>query len=234
MLEYFLDDILENNFIVIASRPLNGKVELTVHILYEFGIRQKKKIRMFHLDNPSDFYIEKLTSFMSGIPSNEIHQYFHPCMYQRNHFKIKEKPFIKALEEIGNSNIEMIDLKFASLSEDILDYFINYDESDDIHFLIIDTFDSLIKNSNYKKEEILKALKQYSKKYHITMIILSNVERKSEIKKAQTLKAMYHYDSFKKYADMMFLISRVRESENISFSALIYKNKKIKGPITII
>ena len=45
---------------------------------------------------------------------------------------------------------------------------------------------------------------------------------------------MYHYDSFKKYADMMFLISRVRESENISFSALIYKNKKIKGPITII
>lgn len=228
MLKRLWNDILENDITVIASRPLNGKVNLTLDVLYEFGIKQKKKIRMFHFDNPSSFYVEKLTSLISNIDEREIHEYFHPCRHQRNHLKIKAKPFIKALEKVINSNIEMVDLEFGIVLEDMLDYLLDYDEKYLTDLIIIDTFDSLVKKSKFPKDEVLRKLKEYAKKYHTKIVLLSNVDRKAEERKRQMLEDIYHYETLKKYADKILLTYR-KKAENPNFIVIqTLKNKKIE------
>lgn len=228
MLKMLWNDILENDITVIASRPLNGKVNLTRNILYEFGIKQKKKIRMFHFDNPSSFYVEKLTSLISSVDEKEINTYFHPCRHRKKRLKIKAKPFIKALEQIINSNIEMVDLEFRIVLGDILDYILDYDEEYQTDLMIIDTFDSLVKKSKFSKEEVLRKLKAYAKKYHTKIVLLSNVDRKAEERKRQMFEDIYHYETLKKYTDRIVLTYR-KKVENPNFIVIqTLKNKKIE------
>ena len=64
MLENFYKDILKEDITVLASRPMNGRVQIILDFLSKYGILKQKKIIMFGIDDPSSFYIEKLVSLI--------------------------------------------------------------------------------------------------------------------------------------------------------------------------
>lgn len=225
MLENICNDILKNDITVIASRPINGKVQLTLNILYELGIKQKKHITMFQLDDPSSFYVEKLVSLISQIDDKKVHHYFHPCQGLERPFVIKSE-FITAIEQISQSNINMCDLSISTLSIDIIDYILEYDEEHKTDVIIINTFDSVIKKSQYTITEILKKIKNDINQYQTHVIFLCHVEQISEIKKT-TLHDICYYQELKKAVDTMMLTYRLKENNQYTnqLEILIGKDK---------
>ena len=232
MLENFYKDILKEDITVLASRPMNGRVQIILDFLSKYGILKQKKIIMFGIDDPSSFYIEKLVSLISKIDGKEIKSYFHPCSDFKKSLHIKES-FTKAIKILGSSNIIMCDLAFVHFSIDILDYILEYDEVKNVDIMILNTIDGIIQKSNYEVEEILEKIKKYARKYHTHFIILSNVDRKSEVREKQRIIDINYYEELQKQVNLFTLIYRLKKN-NIYINKLellisSQKNAKIEN-----
>lgn len=228
MLEEFYEDILKEDLTVLASRPLNGKMQITLNFLFKYGIQKKKKILMFQIDDPSSYYTEKLVSLISKIDEKEIRNYFHPCNYLKETFHIKEKPFIKAIETLGNSSIIMCDLAFSNLEIDILDYILEYDEEKDADIIILNGLEGVIKKSNGKISMILEKLKEYAKENHVHFIILASMNRIAEQRNKPIITDINYYEELEEKVNFITFIYRLKEQNRYTnkLELITYNHRK--------
>ena len=75
-----MNDFKENYIplTVVASEPLNGKMEFIYKIINDFGINAEKSIQIFNFDGNNHWFTENLIASISDIDQYQVAAYFNP------------------------------------------------------------------------------------------------------------------------------------------------------------
>ena len=168
------DYILNNEITFIITSP-NTRTLSIINLLNELSIKDKYKAILFSFNISSNYYIQKLISFLSGISNNVITKYFYPCttMSKCNKDKINRNSFIDSIEKIQNSKI-LMNCEKHTADNDYIDYVLNYSESD---VLIIDNLYELLDKTKYSLDEIIRQVEN-KKDIHLVLFISARYKEK--------------------------------------------------------
>ncbi len=201
---------------VVASEPLNGKMELIYKMISDFGINKEKSIQIFNFNGNNHWFTECLIASISKIDKHKIEAYFNPCevvgKIYKDYLDINYLNFtIKLLQE---HDIIMIDFNRQIVSKDYLDYLLDYHQ--DINrkprdIYIINTLDTLLKKTNYSKEIVLEKISNFAKKNHVSIILITAAQYTSG--KNIELSDIIEYQTLYKYTNK-YLLSK-KENKNI-------------------
>lgn len=200
---------MNDNISVISSRNPKERIPLLINILYEYGIRQEKRILFQNFDIDTSFYINHLLSLISKIDFKLIESYMLP-VDEDNHLKNKDidnKTFLTALEKIRKSHIVIKNYK-SWKDGNWLDYIFNFNNPYSV--IIIDNFATFIEKTKMDINTIKRRINQYSKKYNAEIILFIN---DSKLKK-------YSFPNWKK--------SKVNEPFRFKFDKDNYSILEIK------
>ncbi len=216
---------------VVASEPLNGKMELIYKIIYDLGIKAKKSIQIFNFDENNHWFTENLVASISKLDKYIVEAYFNPCevigKLYKNFLDINKIDYaIKLLQE---HDIIMVDFDKQIISKDYLDYLLEYYQDmnkkpRDIY--IINTLDSLLKKTTYNKEIVLEKLSNFAIKNHVQIVLIA--EAKYTNSQNLELNDIIQYEALCKYTNK-YLLSK-RETKN----TLVVLEQGIKSNMTSI
>ncbi len=187
---------------------LETKIPLIVSLLQKWAIDENRKIFLYSFRIRSDFYCEKLISYLSGIDYKLIQFYRYPYVgiSKNRKEKIDRDSYIKAIERIQRSHLIMSSQK-GILKEDIVDYLL---EDSDFELLLIDDFDYLVLESNYDKETIMKRLEQYASNHRVMILLGGDQTRIQEFQKRyQSPSISFYYGKRKNKQDKCILLERI-------------------------
>ena len=161
--------ILNNDITFIVTSP-NTRTLSIINLLNELSIKDKYKTILFSLNISSNYYLQKLISFLSSINSNLITKYFYPCstISKKNKDKINRNRFINSIEKVQNSNILMNCEKYI-LDKDYIDYVLDYLENDGFY--------ELLDKTKYSLDEIKKRVNK-RKNVHLVIFIRTRYKKK--------------------------------------------------------
>ena len=199
---------------VIASRPLNGRMELIYRIIYELGIEKKKSIHILNYDGNNCWFTENLIASLSGVDKNRVSAYFRPCevvgkLYKEN----KDEEFLNAISLLQESAILMTDFVFQKVDKDALDYFLTYFKDTDTvvkDIYIINTFDMLLKRTKYSKEEVLKKITQFSNENKAEVFLITDAKDTKNLK----IETILDYEDLEPYTKR-FILSQKENKETL-------------------
>ncbi len=201
---------------VVASEPLNGKMELIYKIISDYGINDKKSIQIFNFDGNNHWFTENLIASISQIDKYEVEAYFNPCEVVGKLYKdsLDIKRLDYAIKLLQEHDIIMVDFIKQIISKDYLDYLLDYHQdvnkkARDIY--IINTLDALLKKTNYNKKIVLKKLFNFAKKSKVQIILIA--EAKYTNTQNLELNDIVEYETICKYTNK-YLLSK-REDKNI-------------------
>ena len=196
------------NLTVVASRPLNGRIEIIYKIIYELGIKQHKSIHILNYDGNNNWFTENLIASLSGINKHKIAAYFHPCEAIGKQYKeTPDKEFIKTITLLQNSDIIMTDFVFQRINDDYLDYFLNYSKDTETNVkdvYIINTLDVLLKKTHYDREVVLQKIKQFAQENKIEIYLITDT-------KEAKVEDIFNYESLKPYTKRFILSHKEQE-----------------------
>ena len=196
---------------VVASEPLNGKMELIYKIISDFGINAKKSIQIFNYDGNNHWFTENLIASISKIDKYKIEAYFNPCELLGKLYKdsLDTKSLDYAIKLLQEHDIIMVDFDKQIISKDYLDYLLDYYQDvnkkpRDIY--IINTLDVLLKKTTYSKEIVLEKLSDFALKNHVQIILIAN----AKYTKNQNLELnnIIEYEILYKYTNIYLLSKR--------------------------
>lgn len=170
----FKEYILKNKITLVITSP-NSRTLSIINLLNELSIKDKHKTTLFSFNISSNYYLQKLISFLSGINTSLISKYFYPCatINKHNMDKINRDKFLNSIEQIQNSNILMNDEKYNA-DKDYVDYILDYSKS---NILIIDDLYALLDKTNYSLNEILLKVKDKKDK-HLVLFVKAKDKQK--------------------------------------------------------
>ncbi len=228
-----MNDFKENYIplTVVASEPLNGKMELIYKIINDFGINAEKSIQIFNFDGYNHWFIENLIASISQIDKHKVEAYFNPCevvgKLYKGHLDIKR--MYHAVKLLQEHDIMMVDFNKQIISKDYLDYLLDYHQdinkkARDIY--IINTLDALLKKTTYSKEKVLEKLFDFAKRNQVQIILIADAKYANS--KNLELSNIVEYEAICKYTNK-YLLSK-KENKN----TLIVLEKNVENDITSI
>ena len=201
---------------VVASEPLNGKMELIYKIISDYGINDKKSIQIFNFNGNNHWFTENLIASISQIDKYEVEAYFNPCEVVGKLYKdsLDIKRLDYAIKLLQEHDIIMVDFVKQIISKDYLDYLIDYHQdvnkkARDIY--IINTLDALLKKTNYSKEIVLQKLSNFAEKNKVQIILIADAKYTNS--QNLELNNIIGYEIICKYINK-YLLSK-REDKNI-------------------
>ena len=200
---------------VVASEPLNGKMELIYKMISDFGINAKKSIQIFNFDGNNHWFTENLIASISQIDEYEVKAYFNPCEVVSKLYKdlldIKRLDYtIKLLQE---HDIIMVDFDKQIISKDYLDYLLDYSSDTNTKprdIYIINTLDVLLKKTTYNKKIVLEKISNFSRKNQVQIILIADAKYRGNQNMA--LNDIIEYETLCKYINKYLLAKK--ESKN--------------------
>ena len=195
-----------NNFLtIVASSPLNGRMEIIYKIIDELGIKSNKSIHILNYDGNNNWFTENLIASLSGIDKYQVSAYFNPCeligkLYKKN----VDKDFLKTIKLLQESNILMTDFIYKKIDQDYLDYFLNYSKDmntkvKDVY--IINTLDNLLTKTNYSKKETLQKINQFAKENNTEVFLITTLKENKKLKTENIIE----YENLKQYTKKFIL-----------------------------
>ncbi len=212
-----MNDFKENYIplTVVASEPLNGKMELIYKIICDFGINAKKSIQIFNFDGNNHWFTENLIASISKMDKHKVEAYFNPCEVVGKLYKdsLDIKKLDYAVKLLQEHDIIMVDFDKQIISKDYLDYLIDYHQDvnrkpRDIY--IINTLDALLKKTTYSKEMVLEKLSNFAKKNQVQIIVIADAKYRNS--QNLELNDIIEYETICKYTTK-YLLSK-RETKN--------------------
>ena len=161
---------------IICSRNPKERIPMLINILYEYGIKEKKKVYMQTFDLNSSYYINRLLSLITKTDFRLIESYMFPIgakIKELQKTKINYKNFMMALEMLRESNIVISSSKVFS-EESWLDYIFNQDIKDSYDVIIIDNFAKFLESCHEDAKVVKKVIQNYSQKYKASIILFAS------------------------------------------------------------
>lgn len=186
------ENILNNEITLVVTSP-NSKTLSIINLLNELSIKDKYKTTLFSFNISSNYYLQKLIAFLSGINTNLITKYFYPyvTLSKNNKDKINRDKFLDSIEKIQNSNILMNNEKY-SFDKDYTNYILDYYKSD---VFIIDDLYALLDKTKYSLDEIVRKIKK-KKDIHLVLFVKSKCKEKEVIKFKKIIKNYIFIDGY--------------------------------------
>jgi len=167
--------ILNNEITLIVASP-NSKILSIINLLNELSIQNNYKTTLFSFNISSNYYLQKLISFLSGIETKLIAKYFYPhnILSKCNKDQIDRNKFLDSIEKIQHSNLLINDEKSVD-DKDYIDYILNYSDSE---VLIIDDIYALLDKTKYNLDEIMAKIK---KKQNVHLVLFVKTKCKEKV-----------------------------------------------------
>lgn len=208
-----LDDMIwgfkPGELLILAARPSMGKTALSLNLIMNAALQQKKSVAFFSLEMTKDLIADRLLSTTSWIP-----------MFKITKWQFDNEDFVKmgeAMEELGWSNIYIDDIWTATLTSLRSKLRRLKVEAGALDLVIIDYLQLM--SGKWSKFEwnrvqeishISRWLKELSKELAIPIIALSQLSRgvESRIDKQPQLSDLRESWSIEQDADIVIMIYR--------------------------
>ncbi len=208
-----LDDMLAWfkpwELIILAARPAMGKTALSLNLIINAALDQKKAVAFFSLEMTKELIADRLLSTVSGIP-----------MYKISKWQLDNDDFVKmgeAMETLWESHIYVDDVGSATLSQLRSKLRRLKIEAGALDLVVIDYL-QLMSGQGSKFEwnrvqeisQISRGLKELSKELSVPIIALSQLSRgvESRIDKKPQLSDLRESWSIEQDADVVIMIYR--------------------------
>lgn len=208
-----LDDMLAWfkpwELIILAARPAMGKTALSLNLIINAALDQKKAVAFFSLEMTKELIADRLLSTVSEIP-----------MYKISKWQLDNDDFVKmweAMETLGESHIYVDDVGSATLSQLRSKLRRLKIEAWSLDLVVIDYL-QLMSGQGSKFEwnrvqeisQISRGLKELSKELSVPIIALSQLSRgvESRIDKKPQLSDLRESGSIEQDADVVIMIYR--------------------------
>jgi len=208
-----LDDMLAGfkpgELIILAARPAMGKTALSLNLIINAALEQKKAVAFFSLEMTKELIADRLLSTVSGIP-----------MYKISKWQLDNDDFVKmgeSMETLWWSHIYVDDVGSATLSQLRSKLRRLKIEAGSLDLVVIDYL-QLMSGQGSKFEwnrvqeisQISRGLKELSKELSVPIIALSQLSRgvESRIDKKPQLSDLRESGSIEQDADVVIMIYR--------------------------
>ncbi len=208
-----LDDMLAWfkpwELIILAARPAMGKTALSLNLIINAALEQKKAVAFFSLEMTKELIADRLLSTVSGIP-----------MYKISKWQLDNDDFVKmgeSMEVLWWSHIYVDDVWSATLSQLRSKLRRLKIEAGSLDLVVIDYL-QLMSGQGSKFEwnrvqeisQISRGLKELSKELSVPIIALSQLSRgvESRIDKKPQLSDLRESWSIEQDADVVIMIYR--------------------------
>lgn len=208
-----LDDLLAwfkpGELIILAARPAMGKTALSLNLIINAALDQKKAVALFSLEMTKEMITDRLLSTVSTIP-----------MYKISKWQLDNDDFVKmgeAMEKLGESRIYIDDVWSATLGQLKSKLRRLRVEAWSLDLVVVDYL-QLMSGQGSKFEgnrvqeisQISRGLKELSKELSVPIIALSQLSRgvESRIDKQPQLSDLRESWSIEQDADVVIMIYR--------------------------
>lgn len=208
-----LDDMLggfkPGELIILAARPAMGKTALSLNLISNAALEQKKAVAFFSLEMTKELIADRLLSTVSWIPMHKISK-----------GQLDNDDFVKmgeAMEVLGGSQVYIDDVGMATLSMLRSKLRRLKIEAWSLDLVVIDYL-QLMSGQGSKFEgnrvqeisQISRGLKELSKELSVPIIALSQLSRgvESRIDKKPQLSDLRESGSIEQDADVVLMIYR--------------------------
>ena len=208
-----LDDMLAWfkpwELIILAARPAMGKTALSLNLIINAALEQKKAVAFFSLEMTKELIADRLLSTVSGIP-----------MYKISKGQLDNDDFVKmweSMEVLGWSHIYVDDVGSATLSQLRSKLRRLKIEAWSLDLVVIDYLQLMSGqwskfewNRVQEISQISRGLKELSKELSVPIIALSQLSRgvESRIDKKPQLSDLRESGSIEQDADVVIMIYR--------------------------
>jgi len=166
--------ICKNDFVIVGGRPSAGKTSLTSQMMIAFA-REGHRCAYFSLDTSIDRFARRLAGTLAMINSLKIRD---------NTMTDQEmQRFIEATEELGNLPIELYGDASTELDDLTSQIAQLKSKHNDLKFVFIDHITKVRANSKDVRTMVMKItdeLQQWCRRYDITVIAISQLNRSSD------------------------------------------------------
>lgn len=208
-----LDDMLAGfkpwELIILAARPAMGKTALSLNLIINAALEQKKAVAFFSLEMTKELIADRLLSTVSGIP-----------MYKISKGQLDNDDFVKmgeSMEVLGWSHIYVDDVGSATLSQLRSKLRRLKIEAWSLDLVVIDYLQLMSGqwskfewNRVQEISQISRGLKELSKELSVPIVALSQLSRgvESRIDKKPQLSDLRESGSIEQDADVVIMIYR--------------------------
>ncbi len=201
----------KGDLIIMASRPSIGKTALALNMISNIGIKYKKHVGFFSLENDEKQIINKLIAIGSNIDLDVLVQ------KEKTMNKQQWQNLNMAVKILKESKIYIDDTPILSIS-DIKNEAIKQQRDRGLDIIFIDYL-QLIKvpdtkkkrNSGENSEIVLSSLKELAKELNIPIIVLAQLNRTFNPKKSKILD-LKNSGIYEKYADLIIFLNKEKEN----------------------
>ncbi len=201
----------KGDLIIMASRPSIGKTALALNMISNIGIKYKKHVGFFSLENDEKQIINKLIAIGSNIDLDVLVQKektMNKQQWQNINVTMKNLKESKILIN-DNPIISIIDIKKEAIKQ-------QRDRGLDIIFIdylqLIKVPDTKKKSDSGKIFEIVfSSLKDLAKELNIPIIVLAQLNRTFSPKKSK-ISDLKNSGIYEKYADFIIFLNKEKEN----------------------
>lgn len=209
VLDEMLAGFKPGELIILAARPAMGKTALSLNLIINAALAQRKAVAFFSLEMTKELIADRLLSTVSQIPMHKISK-----------AQLDNDDFVKmgeAMEQLGESLIYIDDMGMATLSLLRSKLRRLKVEAGSLDLVVIDYL-QLMSGQGSKFEgnrvqeisQISRGLKELSKELSVPIIALSQLSRsvESRIDKKPQLSDLRESGSIEQDADVVMMIYR--------------------------